>query len=164
MGSVYPDLYAAVGVHSGLACGCASDMPSAFAAMRHGGLAKRQPGPGNRAVPTIVFHGDRDKTVNARNSNQVIAQVAAGMASNLQKSVERGQVSGGHAYSRTLYAEPGAAPILEQWLIHGAGHAWAGGSANGSFTDPRGPDASREMLRFFLEHPHPSNASPTEFG
>jgi poly(hydroxyalkanoate) depolymerase family esterase len=154
MGAAYPDLYAAVGVHSGLACGCASDMPSAFAAMREGGSGCLST-PGARAVPTIVFHGDCDQTVNARNGDHVIAQVAAAMGDNLEKRMEQGQVAGGHSYRRTLYAEPQGPVLLEHWLIHGAGHAWAGGSARGSFTDPRGPDATREMLRFFGQHPHP---------
>jgi poly(hydroxyalkanoate) depolymerase family esterase len=154
MGAVYPDLYAAVGVHSGLACGCASDMPSAFAAMREGGSGVLSPSRA-RAVPTIVFHGDCDQTVNARNGEQVIAQVAAAMGDRLEERMEHGQVAGGHSYRRTLYTEPQGRVVLEHWLIHGGGHAWAGGSARGSFTDPRGPNATREMLRFFAEHPHP---------
>ena len=158
MAQAYPDLYAAVGVHSGLACGAARDMPSAFAAMRQGATAAQQPGRGpapggqRRIVPTIVFHADKDHTVNPRNGDQVIAQSAA--ASDLQTKVQRGQVPGGHAYSRTIHTDAAGEPVLEQWLVHGGGHAWSGGSAAGSYTDPRGPDASREMLRFFLEHPH----------
>ncbi|MDQ4060409.1 MAG: PHB depolymerase family esterase [Pseudomonadota bacterium] len=153
MGTAYPDLYAAVGVHSGLACGAASDLPSAFAAMRQGEPAAMRRS-GNASVPTIVFHGDRDTTVNPRNGDQVVAQAKATTAMNLQTSVQHGQVVGGHAYSRTLHANETGQTILEQWVIHGAGHAWSGGSPAGSYTDPRGPDASREMLRFFLEHSH----------
>ncbi|NOG69045.1 PHB depolymerase family esterase [Roseicella sp. DB1501] len=157
MAQAYPDLYAAVGVHSGLACGAAHDMPSAFAAMRQGAGGLRRPGQGpaansnRRIVPTIVFHADRDHTVNPRNGDQVIAQSAAG---ELRTTVQRGQVPDGHAYTRTLHLDANDQPVLEQWLVHGGGHAWSGGSAAGSYTDPRGPDASREMLRFFLEHPH----------
>jgi poly(3-hydroxybutyrate) depolymerase len=109
-------------------------------------------------VPTIVFHADRDTTVHPSNGDQVVAQ-AAGAASNggLRATVERGQVPGGRAYSRTLHADAGGGPaVLEQWVVHGGGHAWSGGSPGGSYTDPRGPDASREMLRFFLDHPHPA--------
>ncbi len=163
MAQAYPDLYAAVGVHSGLACGAARDMPSAFAAMRQGATAAQQPGRGpapggqRRIVPTIVFHADKDHTVNPRNGDQVIAQSAA--ASDLQTKVQRGQVPGGHAYSRTIHTDAAGEPVLEQWLVHGGGHAWSGGSAAGSYTDPRGPDASREMLRFFLEHPHGIDAA-----
>jgi poly(3-hydroxybutyrate) depolymerase len=103
-------------------------------------------------VPTIVFHGDQDSTVHPRNGDWVIAQSRATPA-DLQTTVQRGRVPGGHAYSRTLHADARGQTILEQWVIHGAGHAWSGGSPAGSYTDPRGPDAAREMLRFFLEHP-----------
>jgi poly(hydroxyalkanoate) depolymerase family esterase len=166
LGRAYPDLYAAIGVHSGLACGAASDLPSAFAAMRQGGTsAPRRAGDvsasgrGARIVPTIVLHGDQDTTVHPRNGDEVIAQAKAA-ATQLRSTVERGQVQGGHAYSRTLYADPAGRALLEQWTIHGAGHAWAGGSPAGSYTDPRGPDAAQEMLRFFLEHPHPAAGGP----
>lgn len=151
MATAYPDLYAAVGVHSGLACGAASDMPSAFAAMRQGGASGRPSGRNQRIIPTIVFHGDRDTTVHPRNGDQVIAQLALG--SGLRQSVHHGQVPGGHAYSRTQYVAPGGQTVAEHWLVRGAGHAWSGGSPAGSYTDPQGPDAAREMLRFFLEHP-----------
>jgi poly(hydroxyalkanoate) depolymerase family esterase len=162
MAQAYPDLYAAAGVHSGLACGAARDMPSAFAAMRQGAATPQQSGRGpatdgsRRIVPTIVFHADKDNTVHPRNGNQVIAQSAA--AGGLRTEVQRGQVPGGHAFSRTIHSDAAGQPILEQWLVHGGGHAWSGGSAAGSYTDPRGPDASREMLRFFLEHPQSTQA------
>ncbi len=162
MAQAYPDLYAAAGVHSGLACGAARDMPSAFAAMRQGTATLHQPGHGSamngnrHIVPTIVFHADKDGTVHPRNGDQVIAQSAA--AGGLRTEVQRGQVPGGHAYSRTIHADAAGQPVLEQWLVHGGGHAWSGGSAAGSYTDPRGPDASREMLRFFLEHPRNTDA------
>jgi poly(hydroxyalkanoate) depolymerase family esterase len=151
MGQAYPDLYAAVGVHSGLACGAARDIPSAFAAMRQGGGGTGAAG--SRPVPTIVFHGDKDSTVNLRNGDAVIAQAKAS-ASGLKSSVESGQAAapGGHGYSRTVHADASGKALCEQWTIQGAGHAWAGGSPSGSYTDPRGPDASREMLRFFFEH------------
>ena len=153
MGMAYPDLYAAVGVHSGLACGAARDVPSAFAAMR-GGAPSVPSGCGGKAgrgaVPTIVFHADRDSTVHPRNADQVVAQSAA---PGLTIKTERGGVVGGHAWSRAVHADAGGRAVLEQWTVHGGGHAWSGGSPDGSYTDPRGPDASREMLRFFLDHP-----------
>jgi poly(hydroxyalkanoate) depolymerase family esterase len=155
MGSTYPDLYAAIGVHSGLACGAARDLPSAFAAMRQGGppavaRSHRDGGPG-AAVPTIVFHGDGDTIVNPVNADQVIAQSKA--AAGRWTTVSRGEAPGGIRYTRTVQADESGRPMLEQWVLHGVGHAWSGGSAAGSYTEPRGPDASREMMRFFLQHP-----------
>jgi poly(hydroxyalkanoate) depolymerase family esterase len=157
MGATYPDLYAAIGVHSGLACGAANDLPSAFFAMRQGDLAATlksgditPPIRNGQTVPTIVFHGDRDTTVHPRNGDQVIAQSMRSTIS--RKTVHRGRVPGGYAYTRTIHTDPIGRSILEHWEIHGAGHAWSGGSPAGSYTDPRGPDAAREMLRFFLEH------------
>ena len=85
-------------------------------------------------------------------------QAKAAAAVGLQVRTERGQVPDGHAYSRTLHLAADSQPVLEQWVVHGGGHAWSGGSTAGSYTDPRCPDASREMLRFFLDHPHPATA------
>lgn len=148
MGTAYPDLYSAIGVHSGLACGAARDMPSAFAAMRQGGAGK--PGALGTTVPTIVFHGDRDSTVNPVNGDQVIAQSKA--SADLQIVEEHGVSEGGTRFTRRTETDAAGQPVIEQWILHGAGHAWSGGSAAGSYTDPRGPDASREMMRFFLQH------------
>ena len=158
MGATYPDLYAAIGVHSGLACGAADDLISAFAAMRQGDsrysfasgeatdiLEDRQP-----FVPTIVFHGDRDNIVHPRNADHVISCSLG--ASKWQMKVDRGCVPDGHAYTRTIHTDANGRAMLEQWSIHGAGHAWSGGSPAGSYTDARGPDATREMLRFFRDH------------
>jgi poly(hydroxyalkanoate) depolymerase family esterase len=146
MGSTYPDLYAAIGVHSGLACGAASDLPSALAAMRTG-TATHHDG-ARTVIPTIVFHGDRDTTVNLVNGDQVITQAKA--AAYLRVEVIQGE-AGGIRYTRTLHVNEGGRPVLEQWVLHGGGHAWSGGSTVGSYTDPRGPEASREMVRFFLD-------------
>jgi poly(hydroxyalkanoate) depolymerase family esterase len=156
MGATYHDLYAAIGVHSGLACGSASDLPSAFVAMRQGGLAASS-GSDNLSdgptVPTIVFHGDRDVTVHPNNGDHILEQSMRRMRA--QKKVHRGRVPGGHAYTLTIHSDASGREIFEHWNIHGAGHAWSGGSPVGSYTDPRGPDATREMLRFFLEHSLP---------
>lgn len=160
MGATYPDLYAAIGVHSGLACGAAKDLPTAFVAMRQGDLPgsskfgdiSEVPRRG-QAIPTIVFHGDKDTTVHPRNGEHVIAQSKG--ATNLLEKVHRGRVPGGHSYTRTIHADASGRAVFEHWEIHGAGHAWSGGSTAGSYTDPRGPDAAREMLRFFLDHPSP---------
>jgi poly(hydroxyalkanoate) depolymerase family esterase len=155
MGMTYPDLYAAIGVHSGLACGAAGDLPSAFAAMRQGeAVVVRRSVEHRRMVPTIVFHGDQDSTVHPRNGDWVIEQSRASPMADLRTTVQHGRVPGGHAYRRTLHVDARGQTILEHWVIHGAGHAWSGGSPAGSYTDPQGPDAAREMLRFFLEHRH----------
>jgi poly(hydroxyalkanoate) depolymerase family esterase len=138
MGATYPDLYAAIGAHSGLACGAANDLPSAFVAMRQGDLAAVS-GTGETwavpeagaAVPTIVFHGDRDTTVHPRNGDQVIAR-APGIT-NSQKEVHHGRVTGGHAYTRTIHTNATGLAMLEHWNIHGAGHAWSGGSQGNRF-------------------------------
>jgi poly(hydroxyalkanoate) depolymerase family esterase len=146
MAQAYPDVYAAAGVHSGLPCGAARDIPTAFAAMRQGAPSSQQ----QLTVPTIVFHADKDATVHPRNADLVIAQV--GDMGVVKVETQTGCVPGGHAYSRTLHVTASGQTVLEQWLVHGSGHAWSGGSSLGSYTDPRGPDASREMLRFFLQH------------
>jgi poly(hydroxyalkanoate) depolymerase family esterase len=146
MGTLYPDLYAAVGVHSGLPYASARDLPSALAAMQ--GQLQRQNKPG-RAIPIIVFHGDQDHTVHPTNGDELMVHArdaAAGMA------VEPGQVPDGHAFTRTMHKRADGKVHGEHWVIHGAGHAWSGGSARGTYTDGKGPDASREMMRFFSTH------------
>ena len=148
MAATYPDLFAAAGVHSGLACGAARDMPSAFAAMAGRGAIRR--GSEGPTVPTIVFHGNADRTVSPLNGDQVVAQAASEAA--LTKVVTRGETPGGMAYTRTVQRDDAGREVLEQWVLHGAGHAWSGGSPSGSYTDARGPNASREMIRFFLAH------------
>jgi poly(hydroxyalkanoate) depolymerase family esterase len=135
MGHTYSDLYAAVGIHSGLPYAAARDLPSALVAMR----GWNAPSIAREALPTIVFHGDGDTTVHPRNGEQVFTS----------RTVESGEESG-RKYTRTIEADASGKPALEHWLVHGAGHAWCGGSARGSYTDPRGPDATRAMLRFFL--------------
>ena len=147
MGAAYPDLYAAIGVHSGLACGAARDVGSAMAAMRSGGpagLANAHP------VPAIVLHGDQDKTVSYANSQQIIAQFKG--TQTLHMSAQEDRSAGGVAYTKTIYSDQAGRSILEEWTLHGAGHAWSGGDAAGTYTDPRGPNASHEMVRFFLQH------------
>jgi len=155
LAATYPDLFAAVGVHSGLACGSARDVASAFAAMKGQGGA---PGRNRQAVPTIVFHGDVDRTVHPANGDQVVAQAMA--VTGLAETVERGTSPGGVAYTRTVRSDGTGQARLEYWVLHGAGHAWSGGSPDGSFTEPRGPDASRAMVRFFLGHARSAAARP----
>ncbi len=155
MGATYSDLFAAVGIHSGLAHGAASDMPSAFAAMRQGGKGGRPTAAGGPMIPTIIFHGDRDTTVHPDNSAQVVEHAIG--TRRTQKKVHRGKIPGGHGYTCTTHADA-EGEILEHWDVHGAGHAWSGGSPAGSYTDGEGPDATKEMLRFFLDHPKASRA------
>lgn len=151
MGATYSDLYAAIGVHSGLAYGAAVDLPSALVAMRQGrGPDHRTNSGDDQTIPIIIFHGDRDTTVHPKNSDLILERAMRTASPN--KRVHRGRIPGGHSYTRTIYGDANGRGILEHWNIHGAGHAWSGGSPVGSYTDPHGPDATREMLRFFLEH------------
>lgn len=155
LGNAYPDVFAAVGIHSGLPCGSAHDMPSAFAVMTSGmpqASVFASGSPSRNPMPVILFHGDADRTVHPRNGEQAFAQC-------LDKSVEDGDVHvhkdsvpNGHAYTRTMQFGPDGKTVAEKWIVHDSGHAWSGGSRKGSFTDPKGPDASREMLRFFHGH------------
>ena len=199
--AAYPEVYAAVGVHSGLAPGAASSLPEALAAMRggaagaggldglpglgglggRGGLsglsglsnlpglgtagpstparapAQRAAGSAVAAVPTIAFHGDQDATVHPRNGQQVIDAVLAGVAPGAAAAApaEQGTSASGRRHTRTVHHNAQGQPLAEHWLLHGAGHAWSGGSARGSYTDASGPDASREMWRFFKAQPVP---------
>jgi poly(hydroxyalkanoate) depolymerase family esterase len=150
MGATYPDLYAAVGIHSGLACGAARDIPSAFAAMRQGAPNARDISQNTKLVPTIVFHGDRDTTVSPVNGDQVIAQAMAGLE--CPETISREVLADGTAVARTVRTDSAGCSIVELWAVEGLGHAWSGGSRQGTFTDARGPDASREFLRFFFQH------------
>jgi poly(hydroxyalkanoate) depolymerase family esterase len=156
LGGAYPDIYAAVGIHSGLPVGSAHDVPSAFAAMKRQALPGAAPATARvEAVPAIVFHGDRDATVDPRNGAAVVEQFTAAATAapdapvTLQASVARGTTSGGRGYTRTTFEDATGKVVVEQWLVHGGGHAWFGGDRSGSYADPAGPDASAEMLRFF---------------
>ncbi len=140
----YPDLYAAACVHSGLAAGSARDLPSALGAMKGG---KRSSPAESPKRPVIVFHGDADKTVHPSNA----ADVMRGFDGQ-SIVVERPAKEGERASTVELLVSANGVSG-ERWTIHGAPHAWAGGSRRGTYTDAGGPDASAEMLRFFLEHP-----------
>lgn len=164
MGETYPDLYAAVGVHSGLAPGAAQDLSSAFTAMRGGSpggavSARRVAEESARTVPAIVFHGDRDTTVHPHNGDQLLTHFANTGGQEIKETpalrarVRKGQVPGGHSYTCSTYHDPRDLAVAERWTVNGLGHAWSGGSLPGSYTDPKGPDASAEMIRFFDQHP-----------
>lgn len=162
MGATYPDLYAAIGIHSGIPYAVAHDMPSAFAAMKSRKLkaSARKTGckaaaPFGHTMPVIVFHGDRDATVDPSNGGLALAQCVpadAGAGTDAKSKVEKGTVPNGRTYTRTILQDAQGKAVAESWIVHGAGHAWSGGSSKGSYTDPKGPDATREMLRFFYTH------------
>jgi poly(hydroxyalkanoate) depolymerase family esterase len=151
LAAAYPDLFAAVGVHSGLAPGSAHDLPSALQAMQGRGLGGGS-GASGRAIPLILFQGDRDSTVHPRNAEEFVRQWWAGAPDQPRETMRQGQVAGGRAYSCAVYQDASGQTFVERWTVHGAKHSWSGGSPNGSFTDPAGPGASRELARFFREH------------
>ncbi len=152
MADTYPDLYAAAGIHSGLPAGSAHDVGSALMAMKGRSATARHAEVSPRIVPTILFQGDRDTTVDASNADAIVAQLARGH--DLACREDSGQ-KGGYAYRRKKYAAEDGRTMIEQWSVQGAGHAWFGGDKAGSYTDPNGPDATAEMIRFFLSHAHP---------
>lgn len=143
MGACYPDIFSGVGVHSGLAYQAANDVISAFEAMR--GLAHGSIVPTN--IRTIVFHGDADMTVHSSNGAQVSGLHITDQAK------ERIHQSKHQSHTRVVERDDAGRPFREHWILHGGGHAWSGGSPAGSYT-ARGPDASHEMLRFFLADGH----------
>jgi poly(hydroxyalkanoate) depolymerase family esterase len=152
MGATYPEIYAGVGIHSGLPYRSASDVASAFSAMRGDRGQKRRQRKSRHTsdhalrVRTIVFHGDADQIVHPSNGAKIVeAHAKTG------DSMESTTASTSRGYTRTITRDKTGAVVVEQWLIHGSGHAWSGGSPDGTYTDRHGPDASREMLRFFLE-------------
>lgn len=149
LGRTHPELFAAVGVHSGLPFGAAHDVPSAFAAMRNGaGGVGFQPA---SAVPTIIFHGDRDPTVHPANGEQVAIEATGRCACDVTHEGDADAGAGARSASRKLFKDAEGNVVVESWTIHGGGHQWSGGDPRGSHADAAGPDASREMLRFFLE-------------
>ena len=148
MGATYPDLFAAIGVHSGLPYRAATDVASAFSAMR-GAASAEGAGAKDAAVPTIVFHGTRDRTVHPANAERIVEAARDQRAGEIALEEIRG-VEGGRGYVRMIARSTDGAPVVEYWRIEGAGHAWSGGRHEGSFADPKGPNASAEMVRFFL--------------
>ncbi|MCC0066429.1 MAG: PHB depolymerase family esterase [Rhodovulum sp.] len=146
LGATWPDLFAAVGVHSGLAHGSASDVVSAFAAMR-GEAAPPREDTSAASADVIVFHGSADRTVHPSNAARVAG--TAGRPAHRSSGV----APGGRRYERLVTEPSGTGPRVECWMVEGAGHAWSGGRPEGSYTDATGPDASAEMVRFFLDRP-----------
>lgn len=174
LGETYPELFAGVGAHSGLPYGSAHDIPSALGAMKGGrsgmpglknglGAAGAPPRKAAQAVPIIMFHGDRDRTVQQSNGEQILQQArdahgAQAGDAGLHVSTQSGVTSGGRRFTRTVHADTEGQAWIESWTVHGAGHAWSGGHASGSYTDATGPDASAEMVRFFMALPRAGSA------
>lgn len=179
MGATYPDLYAAVGVHSGVPYRAASSVWSAVSTMKTGRPTRAawpvawphpwhpwsttEPGTGEapaETVPTIVFHGDDDEVVHPHNGLAVVRHARAHEVRHgrgrMRTRAHQNQMPDGRSYTRTVYTDADGCALLEHWLVHGAGHTWSGGSGQGSYTDTRGPDASQEMVRFFQAFPRPA--------
>jgi poly(hydroxyalkanoate) depolymerase family esterase len=152
MGETYPDIYSAVGIHSGLAYRAAKDVMSAFSAMRGNAGSGREDQDraerGELGVRTIVFQGKADHTVDPSNAARIVAAVSPRSRSGTRQ--EHGATAAGRRFTRTIISDGGGTPVVEYWLVDDAGHAWSGGCSGGSYTDPQGPDASAEMVRFFL--------------
>jgi poly(hydroxyalkanoate) depolymerase family esterase len=149
IGAAYPDLFTAVGVHSGVARGTIRTLPSALAAMRGEGRA-RSSGRATRPLPTIVFHGDEDRVVHPSSAAGFLNTLERSQPGALVSRTYYGKSDKGRDFTRKVYRSSSGNILLEDWTIHGSGHEWSGGSAFGSYTDPLGPNASREMMRFFL--------------
>lgn len=151
LGRTYPDLFSAVGCHSGLAYACAVGTNEAMQAMQYGEAAGAIHA-GSPALPLIVFHGDMDSTVHPRNGQGVIEQ-SIGIASLRRPAprahAETGETTG-RSFTREIHRGHGGEVLAERWTVHGSGHAWSGGRRQGSYTDASGPDASGEMMRFFM--------------
>ncbi len=169
MGATYPDLFAAIGVAAGLEYKAGTDLPSALIAQETGGPDPNQQGQlayqamsgYQHRMPVIVFHGTLDATVAPKNGDQVISQWAQtndliddgldnDSVDDVADQMLPGVVPNGHTYTRYLYNDASGRVLMEKWIVDGMRHAWSGGSASGSYTDPTGPNASAEMWRFFI--------------
>lgn len=172
MGATYPDIFAAIGVHSGLEYQAATDQTSGSMALSQGGPSPTQQGQAAynamgshaRVVPTIVFHGTSDYTVYPLNGDQVVQQwmKTDTLASNgtynasfsSPSSTTNGQVPGssGRAYTVQTWNGTNGNEVQEYWKVSGMGHAWSGGNSSGSYTDPNGPSATQAMYTFFMRY------------
>ncbi len=178
LGATYPDVFAAIGVHSGLEYQAATALAQAAKAMRRAGpdplqqgsAAYAEMGSQRRIVPVIVFHGMADKVVAPMNGDQVVQQW---MHTNFltsdktysadyhqPSSISTGKVKEGYSYLTALWNDQSGKTVQAYWKIDGMGHAWSGGNPAASYTDPRGPDATSAIYRFFMDHPRETIEQP----
>jgi poly(hydroxyalkanoate) depolymerase family esterase len=171
LGATYPDIFAAIGVQSGLEYQAATSSTDAYTALRQGGpdparqgqAAYNAMGSAARVVPTITFHGTSDYLVYPINGEQVVRQWmqtdhlashnAYNASFNSPTSTTNGQVAGGHSYSVYTWNDSNGNEVQEYWLVNGMGHDWSGGSSSGTYTDPQGPGATQAIYNFFMGHP-----------
>ncbi len=150
LAATYPDVFAAVGVHSGLPYRSAVDVPSAFAAMKGTAAANSElPAVYESPCRKIIIHGGADATVHPMNGERILDQAGRG-ATPLER-VDLEWRTEGTRVSRTVLKDPAGQPVVEHFFVEGGGHAWFGGDPRGSFTQTIGVDASRIMVRFFLQ-------------
>jgi poly(hydroxyalkanoate) depolymerase family esterase len=170
MGATYPDLFAGVGIHSGLSYGAARTVPGALLSMHRGGpdpeergrQAYAVMGEHARTVPVVVVQGDQDKTVSVKNGEQVVRQWlmtnqrasegTLALDAEEPDDVHDGCSPGGLRYNARTWNDRAGQPLVQYWLVNGLGHAWSGGSPAGSYTDPAGLDATAVMWSFLREH------------
>lgn len=177
MGATYPDIFAAISVGAGLEYKAATSVTGAYTAMSSGGpnpiqqgdLAYSAMGEHKRVVPVILFHGTADYTVAPINAHQILSQWAQtndrasdGLDNNnIDDTADQtlpGTVSGGRSYTHYIYKDTAGKTVMEKYMIEGMGHAWSGGSTSGSYTDPKGPNATKLSWNFFKNHPKNGDA------
>ncbi|WP_243555726.1 extracellular catalytic domain type 1 short-chain-length polyhydroxyalkanoate depolymerase [Priestia megaterium] len=181
MGATYPDIFAAISVGAGLEYKAATSVTGAYTAMSSGGpnpiqqgdLAYLAMGEHKRVVPVILFHGTADYTVAPINAHQILSQWAQtndrasdGLDNNnIDDTADQtvtGTVSGGRSYTQYIYKDTVGKTVMEKYMIEGMGHAWSGGSTSGSYTDPKGPNATKLSWNFFKSHPKNGDAPDPE--
>ncbi len=153
LGEVYGDVFSAVGAHSGLPAGAAKDVASAFTAMAGNVAEPMCNAQTHGGVRTIIFHGTADATVHPCNGDGIGRRA---IRANAPQSIDTHTTAetAGRRFARTVSSDLGGNAIVEHWVVDGLGHAWSGGLSAGSYTDPQGPNASAEMVRFFLNTPN----------
>ena len=168
LAAYYPDLYAAIGIHSGAPytgpeLGCFPGGADTADTAKLAGDALDAMGPRARVMPVIVIHGDADPAVPYRCGRQAIAQWLGVDNAVLQREHRPGVpgspggsrdavVPGGHGYTVLSYADGSGCVVAQLLTVHGMGHYWSGGSADPAsarYSDPRGPSAAAASWAFF---------------